>query len=220
MRFFTVDGCGNTATCQGMIIIADTEAPEFLEPPQNHLVVCNSLTQYKLDAWVDNLGGAFVEDGCWDYDDLVFSTFPNNPQINCDPNAPTSITVTFVATDGCGNKNSMDATFTALPTEGGMEVETGDVAADDHLQLFQNQPNPFKHETSISFYLPEATKASLTIYDLSGRLLKQIEGDYNAGMNVEQINRSDLKRSRHVVLSTEHSNRVRNEKNDPFGLRL
>jgi len=40
--------------------------------------------------------------------------------------------------------------------------------------------------------LPEATTASLTIYDVTGRVLKFIEGDYNQGVNMETINASDL----------------------------
>ncbi|NNE29630.1 MAG: T9SS type A sorting domain-containing protein, partial [Saprospiraceae bacterium] len=59
-------------------------------------------------------------------------------------------------------------------------------------ELFQNQPNPFKDETEISFVLPYAGEATLSIYDLSGRILKVIEGDYAKGYNKETINRSEL----------------------------
>ena len=58
--------------------------------------------------------------------------------------------------------------------------------------MLQNQPNPFKDETVIGFTLPEATIATLTIYDVSGRVLKQIKGDYAKGYNEESINRSEL----------------------------
>ena len=58
--------------------------------------------------------------------------------------------------------------------------------------LEQNQPNPFKAETSIGFTLPEATTATLSIYDVSGRTLKVIEGDFAKGFNQVTINRSDL----------------------------
>ena len=37
---------------------------------------------------------------------------------------------------------------------------------DDQLELFQNQPNPFKNQTSISFYLPEAGIINFTIKDI------------------------------------------------------
>ena len=73
--------------------------------------------------------------------------------------------------------------------------EDGDIASVsdvDGLQLFQNQPNPFRNSTTISFYLPEATGASLTIFDVSGKVLKSIEGDYNKGFHTVTINRSDI----------------------------
>jgi hypothetical protein len=88
----------------------------------------------------------------------------------------------------------MDATFTALPAPGFGGSNDGDIA-EENLQLFQNQPNPFNDQTTISFYLPEATKVILSIYDVSGKLLKEIKGDYSQGMNVEEINRSDLQGS-------------------------
>ncbi len=189
VRWFATDACGRTSVCEGMVIVADTEAPVFVSAPEDELVVCNFITQDKLDAWVDAHGYAEVED-CWD--NVNWSTFPNNPTINCEGNpGPTSLTVTFVATDGCGNKSSMDATFTALPAMGGNGGSNEDVAAES-LQLFQNQPNPFSDQTSISFYLPEGGKATLSIYDVSGKLLKEIRGEYSQGMNVEEISRSDL----------------------------
>ncbi len=190
VRFFATDACGRTSTCEGMVIIADTEPPLFVEAPQDELVVCNYITQDKLDAWVDAHGYAEVED-CWA--NVNWSTFPNNPTINCGGNpGPTSLTVTFVATDGCGNKSSMDATFTALPAMNGVGGSNEGDIAEESMQLFQNQPNPFNNETSISFYLPQGGKVTLSIYDVSGKLLKEIDGEYNQGMNVESINRSDL----------------------------
>jgi len=60
------------------------------------------------------------------------------------------------------------------------------------ISLSQNRPNPFRNETVIEFNLPEATTASLTIYDVTGRVLTVIEKDYNKGVNMETINASDL----------------------------
>ena len=58
--------------------------------------------------------------------------------------------------------------------------------------LYQNQPNPFKEETMIGFTLPRATEAKLTIYDVTGRVLKQIKGNFDKGYNTVGINRSEL----------------------------
>ena len=44
----------------------------------------------------------------------------------------------------------------------------------------------------IGFTLPEASKATLTIYDVAGRTLKMIRNDFAKGYNTVSINRSDL----------------------------
>lgn len=58
--------------------------------------------------------------------------------------------------------------------------------------LFQNKPNPFQKETTISFQLPEATNATLKVYDLSGRVLKLVNGDFEKGLNEVNIQGKDL----------------------------
>ncbi len=67
----------------------------------------------------------------------------------------------------------------------------GQVAANS-FELYQNTPNPFKSETAIGFNLPEAGSATLTIYDLSGKVLKQFAGDYAKGYNEISINRNEV----------------------------
>jgi hypothetical protein len=62
----------------------------------------------------------------------------------------------------------------------------------DELVLYQNQPNPFKAETAIGFSLPEASAATLTIYDVTGRIVKTIKGDYSAGYHVIEVDSNDL----------------------------
>ncbi|RMF32101.1 MAG: T9SS C-terminal target domain-containing protein, partial [Bacteroidetes bacterium] len=59
-------------------------------------------------------------------------------------------------------------------------------------ELYQNTPNPFAGETVIGFTLPEATSATLTITDVSGRVLKVIEGDFAKGYNQVVVKRSEL----------------------------
>ncbi len=53
----------------------------------------------------------------------------------------------------------------------------------DKFELYQNKPNPFKNETSIGFVLPEASHASLIVYDISGKVVKQIESEFDKGYN-------------------------------------
>ncbi len=59
-------------------------------------------------------------------------------------------------------------------------------------ELFQNQPNPFKGETTISFNLPTASNATITVMDISGRVLKSFNGDFAKGYNEIKVNRNEL----------------------------
>jgi hypothetical protein len=48
--------------------------------------------------------------------------------------------------------------------------------------LYQNYPNPFNPSTSIEFYLPKRERASLRIYDVSGKLVRTIiDGSLDGG---------------------------------------
>jgi hypothetical protein len=59
-------------------------------------------------------------------------------------------------------------------------------------ELYQNTPNPFAQGTTIGFYLPEATSAKLTISDVSGKVIKIIEGEYSKGYNTVSLKRSEM----------------------------
>ena len=67
----------------------------------------------------------------------------------------------------------------------GNEVSNG-------FELFQNTPNPFKAETTISFNMPAAGAVTLEIYDVSGRVLRLIEMDAVKGANSVNISRDGI----------------------------
>jgi hypothetical protein len=56
----------------------------------------------------------------------------------------------------------------------------GQLAA-ERFELFQNVPNPFNGSTVIGFQLPEAATATLTVYDVSGKTVKEVRGDFAKG---------------------------------------
>jgi hypothetical protein len=54
--------------------------------------------------------------------------------------------------------------------------------------LFQNDPNPTANgATNIRFRLPEASEARLTLYDISGRILKTDVKNFQKGDNTWRI---------------------------------
>jgi len=59
-------------------------------------------------------------------------------------------------------------------------------------ELYQNQPNPFKGETLIGFHLPKGSSATLTVHDISGKVLKLIRGDFAKGYNQITLNSREL----------------------------
>jgi len=71
-------------------------------------------------------------------------------------------------------------------------TEHGTIVSGGSFELYQNKPNPFAEGTVISFNLPEAGAATVTIYDVSGRVLKSISGDYTRGYNEITVKRGEL----------------------------
>jgi hypothetical protein len=67
-----------------------------------------------------------------------------------------------------------------------------DAAVANDFRLYQNTPNPFTQETVIGFDLPEASSATLSIFDASGRLLEKVEGDFTKGYNSISISSDNL----------------------------
>ncbi len=66
------------------------------------------------------------------------------------------------------------------------KVETGEFV------LQQNVPNPFAENTLISFYLPNAAQATLTITDLTGRTIKNYTGSFDKGNNYISVRSDEL----------------------------
>ncbi len=98
------------------------------------------------------------------------------------------------------NLNNKYASAEAYGAEGelldlGLSFNTENTAVvldGSSFELFQNSPNPFSEATSIAFNLPKASKVSLKVFDVDGKTLKLIEGDFNKGANVVSIDANDL----------------------------
>jgi hypothetical protein len=59
-------------------------------------------------------------------------------------------------------------------------------------ELYQNEPNPFNNETLISFTLPKASAATITVMDVTGKTVKVIRGEYAKGYNEVKLTSNDL----------------------------
>jgi hypothetical protein len=94
--------------------------------------------------------------------------------------------------------NSRFTAAEAISLEGaeiGLELvfntANGSIAAGTY-ELYQNVPNPFANETMINFSLPEAMDAVMTVFDVSGKVVKQINGSYAKGLNGVRISKEEL----------------------------
>lgn len=88
------------------------------------------------------------------------------------------------------NSNSVSEEISGVQLQ--FHNENGAEAAGEGIQLNQNSPNPFSTTTTIEFFFPKAGTGTLTVYDLSGRTLKVINGTFSEGHNAIVLNRSDL----------------------------
>jgi hypothetical protein len=71
-------------------------------------------------------------------------------------------------------------------------LTVGSESASADIQLFQNEPNPFKGQTKVSFFMPKADKATLTVYDVTGKLINIRNIDALQGINTEVYNKEQL----------------------------
>ena len=143
---------------------------------------------------VANFGLAKLNEG-------VITTSWNNAQGVKVANGETLFTLTFQATADVQlsealtltNRYTVAEAYTAASDlyDVNLNYNGGTVNA-SAVEVFQNTPNPFKAETTIGFYLPAATHVSLKIYDVAGRVLRTIEGDYSKGTHQVNVNRAEL----------------------------
>jgi hypothetical protein len=67
-----------------------------------------------------------------------------------------------------------------------------DATVADAAELFQNEPNPFRGQTTVSYYLPEAASTVITVYDVTGRVITVRKADSAKGMNSEVFTKEQI----------------------------
>ena len=58
--------------------------------------------------------------------------------------------------------------------------------------MYQNEHNPFSDYTVIGFDMAKRGDVELRLFDVTGKVLRVIEGEYGAGYNEIRLNKSDV----------------------------
>ncbi len=109
-------------------------------------------------------------------------------------------TLTAIATKSGAISEMIDLTNSALTSEGyvgeGLEIHTIDLTINGEeaasFRLDQNEPNPFNDVTIVGFDLPESGNATLTVYDVAGKIVTTVVGTYAQGYNEIKLEKEDL----------------------------
>ncbi|MEO1515915.1 MAG: T9SS type A sorting domain-containing protein [Bacteroidota bacterium] len=82
------------------------------------------------------------------------------------------------------------------PLQFASDISTS-TSAPGQVQWYPSQPNPFRTETSFRVDLPKADQLRLSVYDVNGRLVHQLQGTYGKGthhlsLTADQLSGSGL----------------------------
>lgn len=112
VTFSVVDDCGNMARTTANIMLEDTTAP-VISPGTSPEVECNDTNSYpSMMDWVNRNGDATATDNC---NDITWSNdFPGTETLGC--GSTKVVSITFTATDDCGNSSDYVGEFTVIDT--------------------------------------------------------------------------------------------------------
>lgn len=139
----------------------------------------------------NNFGFAEMHNG------VITMSWNNVKEISLDANT-TLFTLSFVAKDN-GSLDQVIAVNSAVTSSEAydsvanvMNVTWRVNNAQKGFELFQNNPNPFKDNTKISFNLPEAMNANITVYDLTGKVVKSLDVNAAKGLNTVELDQMNV----------------------------
>ena len=167
-------------------------------------------TELMLDC--SHVGEQFVyvyvidENGNWDYCQVVIRV--QNNMGGCDNVAGSIAPVSEVVTDDImetiSRYDEPEEDISAPPAD----TRPAGISAGAEFELLQNRPNPFRVETTIGFRVPEAGEARMTVFDLTGKRIKVIEGAVIKGYQEWQISNTDLNTRGILYYQLETNNHV------------
>jgi hypothetical protein len=73
-----------------------------------------------------------------------------------------------------------------------LDVKLGYTETTPEFALYQNKPNPWNAQTTIGFDLPADASVKFTIFDMAGKAVKTVEGEYKKGYNAITLSVLDL----------------------------
>lgn len=68
----------------------------------------------------------------------------------------------------------------------------------NNFTFYGNYPNPATTETNIKFSLAQATDVTITVTDLSGKVIKSVKNSYNSGTQVVTLNTDNMPAGEYV----------------------
>ena len=75
------------------------------------------------------------------------------------------------------------------------DVSSRSTTTDSRFVLHQNTPNPFRGSTTIAFELPQSVDYNIEIFDMSGKVLKRVDGFGQAGYQSIELDLSQFSES-------------------------
>ena len=91
---------------------------------------------------------------------------------------------------------TMGSELTKAEAYVGSNLDVVDITLRDNEEtefaLYQNEPNPFSDYTVIGFDMPSNGEATISLFDVTGKVLKVIEGNYTAGYNSVKVSKEDV----------------------------
>ncbi len=116
-------------------------------------------------------------------DEVLFTLVFNTLEFG---NTKDMFKISSALTDAEAYDDQLEVQQVKLDILSGNKIQTSDFV------LLQNSPNPFNQQTIIGFVLPEDSRATLKIMDVTGKLIKSYEGNYSKGLNQINITKSEL----------------------------
>jgi len=71
-------------------------------------------------------------------------------------------------------------------------IELRDGQSTNEYALMQNEPNPFSETTTITFTIPNSDNVTLTVFDLTGKVIKNMTSQFDRGTHTIQLSKDDL----------------------------